>query len=538
MTKAMTFDISKINIPSNPGIYLMKDSHEKIIYIGKAKNLKNRIRSYFLKNQNYKTQKLVENISDIEFVLTDNESEAFLLESNMIKKHRPKFNIELKDQQRYTYLRISDEKYPRLLVARRTRDGKFLGNGKIFGPFMQGSSKLLTIGTLRKAFQIRICKQLPKKVCLEYHLGNCEGPCEFKDAQEKYANHVSALEEVLKGKNQTQIFTAKLKEEMSQAAASQQFERAKDIRDTLIRLGSLQTKQKMEYVENSDEEYFGIGDKDQTVTVMNFRMINGVMRDSDKFFFDLVGDNNFSNFLFQYYTVHKIPKFVYVNELPDNKMLLESLLSQQAGFSVEIICPKRGKKKDIIELILKNISLIHSKGGNLGLIELKEVLHLSVIPNVIECFDISNHGDEFAVGSMSRFVDGKPNKSGYRKFKIKTVTGRDDFAMISEIIKRRYLRLLEENSQLPDLILIDGGKGQLNAALKSLQSLGLNLDCISLAKENEEVYVSYQKNPIIISKDKPSLKILQHARDETHRFGVSYNRTIRKNKIRKKEIFD
>jgi excinuclease ABC subunit C len=270
---------------------------------------------------------------------------------------------------------------------------------------------------------------------------------------------------------------------------------------------------------------------------MNFRMVNGVMRDSDKFFFDLVGDNNFSNFLFQYYTVHKIPKFIYVNELPDNKMLLESLLSQQAGFSVEIICPKRGKKKDIIELILKNISLIHSKGGNLGLIELKEVLHLSAIPIVIECFDISNHGDEFAVGSMYRFVDGKPNKSGYRKFKIKTVTGRDDFAMISEIIKRRYLRLLEENSQLPDLILIDGGKGQLNAALKSLQSLGLNLDCISLAKENEEVYVSYQKNPIIISKNKPSLKILQHARDETHRFGVSYNRTIRKNKIRKKENF-
>jgi len=173
----MTFDISKIMVPTNPGIYLMKDSGEKIIYIGKAKNLKNRVKSYFLKNQNYKTQKLVENISDIEFILTDNESEAFLLESNMIKKHRPKFNIELKDQQRYTYLRISNEKYPRLLVSRRTRDGKFLGKGKTFGPFTQGSSKLLTIGTLRKAFQIRICSTLPKKICLEYHLGNCEGPC-------------------------------------------------------------------------------------------------------------------------------------------------------------------------------------------------------------------------------------------------------------------------------------------------------------------------------------------------------------------------
>ena len=528
----MPFDISRINIPSNPGIYLMKNSDQKIIYIGKAKNLKNRVRSYFLKNQNYKTQKLVDNICDIEFVLTDNESEAFLLESNMIKKHRPKFNIELKDQQRYTYLRISNEKYPRLLVARRTHDGKFLGGGKIFGPFMQGSSKLLTIGTLRKAFQIRICKQLPKKVCLEYHLGNCEGPCEFKDAQDRYSKNVSSLEEVLKGKDQTKIFIKKLKEEMANAAASQQFERAKDIRDTLIRLGSLQTKQKMEYVENSDEEYFGIGNKDQTVTVMNFRMINGVMRDSDKFFFDLVGDNDFSNFLFQYYAVHKIPKFIFVSEIPKNKFLLESLLSEQAGFSVRIICPQRGNQKHLIDLILKNILLIQSSNGDPGLVELKEMLHLSTVPNVIECFDISNHGDEFAVGSMSRFVNAKPNKSGYRKFKIKSVSGRDDFAMIEEIVKRRYLRLLEENLPLPDLVLIDGGKGQLNAALKSLRSLGLHLECVSIAKENEEIFVPSQKNSIVIGKDKSSLKILQYARDESHRFGVAYNRSIRKNQIK------
>ena len=528
----MTFDISKINIPTNPGIYLMTDSDGKIIYIGKAKNLKNRVRSYFNKNQNYKTQKLVENISDIEFILTDNESEAFLLESNMIKKYRPRFNIELKDQQRYTYLRISDEKYPRLLVSRRTRDGKFLGKGKTFGPFTQGSSKLLTIGTLRKAFQIRICKTLPKKVCLEYHLGNCEGPCEFKDAQERYPKHVDSLEQVLKGKNQTKIFTKKLEEEMNQAAKLEQFERAKDIRDTLIRLGSLQTKQNMEYVKNSDEEYFGIEIQEQTAVVMNFRMINGVIRDSDKFFFDLVGDNSFSNFLYQYYSTHKIPKFILVSELPDNEKLLESLLSEQAGFTVKIILPHQGKKKDIINLILKNIKLIHQKGGDPGLVELKDILHLPVVPNVIECFDISNHGEEFAVGSMARFVGGKPDKSGYRKFKIKTVTGRDDFAMIGEVIKRRYYRLLEENSELPDLILIDGGKGQLSAALNSLQSLGLKLPCISLAKENEEVYVPKNKNPIILPKTKSSLKILQHARDETHRFGVAYNRTIRKNQIK------
>jgi len=450
----------------------------------------------------------------------------------MIKKYRPKFNIELKDQQRYTYLRISDEKYPRLLVSRRTRDGKFLGKGKTFGPFTQGSSKLLTIGTLRKSFQIRICKTLPKKVCLEYHLGNCEGPCEFKDAQERYPKHVSALEQVLKGKNQAKIFTKKLEEEMHQAAKIQQFERAKDIRDTLLRLGSLQTKQKMEYVKNSDEEYFGIGIQEQTATVMNFRMINGVIRDSDKFFFDLVGDNSFSNFLYQYYSTHKIPKLILVSILPVNQKLLESLLSEQAGFIVKILAPNKGKKRDILNLILKNIELIHSKGGEPGLVELKEILNLPVIPNIIECFDISNHGIDFAVGSMSRFVGGMPNKSGYRKFKIKTVSGRDDFAMIEEIIKRRYYRLLEEHSELPDLILIDGGKGQLSAAMKSLESLGLKLPCISLAKENEEVYIPKNKNSIVIPKNQPSLKILQHARDETHRFGVAYNRTIQKNQIK------
>ena len=222
----MTFDISKINIPNHPGIYLMKDNTGKIIYIGKAKNIKNRIRSYFLKNQNYKTQKLVENISDIEFVLTDNEREAFLLEANMIKRYRPIFNIELKDQQRYTYLRITDEKYPRLLVARRTRTGKFLGSGRIFGPFTQGSSKLLTIGSLRKTFKIRICKTLPKKACLEYHLGNCEAPCEFKEAQERYAKHVSDLESILKGKQKMKDFAEKLKQEMKEASNSLQFEQA------------------------------------------------------------------------------------------------------------------------------------------------------------------------------------------------------------------------------------------------------------------------------------------------------------------------
>jgi excinuclease ABC subunit C len=522
----LTLDIKKIAIPSHSGIYLMKDSDGKIIYIGKAKNLKNRVRSYFVKNQNYKTQKLVDKIDDIEFILTDNESEAFLLESNMIKQYRPVFNIELKDQQRYTYLRLTDEKFPRLLVARRTRAGKFLGGGKIYGPFTSGSSKLLTIGSLRKTFQIRICKRLPKKACLEYHLGNCEAPCEFKDAQTRYQKHVSDLEAILRGRD-LQTFSKHLESEMKDASERLHFERAAEIRDTLVRLTSLKTKQKMENVSGPNEEYFGIRILDQSAQIMTFKKISGVIRDSNKFSFDLVGDNSFSNFLFQYYTTNQIPPFIVVNEMPENSKLLEQMFSKAAGYPVKIMMPAGGKRKEMLELILKNIEIIQSRGAEPGLVELKDTLGLPEVPSIIECFDISNHGRDYAVGAMSRFVDGVPDKSGYRRFKIKTVQGQDDFAMINEIIKRRYFRLDNEKAQLPDLVLIDGGKGQLSAALSALQSLALSIPCASLAKKNEEIFLPSKKEPIIIAKDRRSLQILQFARDEAHRFGVAYNRMLR-----------
>ena len=525
----MTAEISKISIPAQPGIYLMKDKNGEIIYIGKAKNLKNRVKSYFTKNQNYKTQKLVEKISEIEFVLTDNESEAYLLESNMIKRYRPIFNIELKDQQRYTYLRVTDEKFPRLLVARRIRTGKFLGGGQIFGPFTSGSSKLLTIGTLRKAFKIRICKTLPKKACLEYHLGNCEAPCEFKDAQKKYSKHISDLKLVLKGKKEMKKFAENLNKEMHQASESLDYERAIELRDTLHRLGSLQTKQKMEYVENApDEDYFGIKIEEHTAHVMMLRQTHGIIKDRERFSFDLIGDNTFSNFLYQFYTTNPIPKFIVVNDLPENKKFLELEFSKQKGVEVKIICPTKGKRNDMIKLILKNINLIQTFGTEPGLIEIQEQLELPEIPKIIECFDISNHGAQYAVGAMSQFIDGKPNKSDYRKFYIKTVSGRDDYSMISEIIKRRYYRLAIENKKLPDFILIDGGKGHLNAAQKALSSVRIRIPCASIAKREEEIFLPNRKNSIKILKTSSALKILQYARDEAHRFGVLYNRSLRK----------
>jgi excinuclease ABC subunit C len=524
----MTLDISTINIPTNSGIYIMKDSKSDILYIGKAKNLKNRVRSYFLKNQNYKTQKLVEKISDIEFVLTDNEEEAYLLESNMIKRYRPPYNIELKDQQRYTYLRMTDEKFPRLLVARRTRTGEFLGGGKVFGPFTHGSSKMLSIGLLRKTFKIRICKKLPKEACLEYHLGNCEAPCQFKKAQEKYGQHISELESILKGKQRLGDFVKKLETEMKEASVNLQYERAREIRETLQRLQNLQVRQKMESTRISNEDYFGIKIKEQTAHVMSFRQRNGVIKDRNKFFFDLVGDNSFSSFLSQYYSTNPIPKIIVVSEIPSDKDILEEIFSRTSGFKVNIIAPSGGKRKEMVDLIMKNIDLTMTKGVEPALIELQEKLKLDKIPKTIECFDISNHGADYAVGSMSCLIDGKPFKSGYRKFRIKTVKGRDDFAMINEIVKRRYLRLKEEKSKMPDLILIDGGRGQLNAALEALKYDGISIPCVSLAKENEEVYHPGMKKPIVMPKSNPALKILQHARDEAHRFGVAYNRVLRK----------
>lgn len=525
----MTLDINKVSIPPHPGIYIMKDETEKILYIGKAKNLKNRVKSYFLKNQNYKTQKLVEKIADIEFVLTDNEEEAFLLEANMIKRYRPPYNIELKDQQRYTYLRITNEEFPRLMVARRTRTGQFLGGGKVYGPFTHGSSKMLSIGLLRKTFKIRICKKLPKEACLEYHLGNCEAPCQFKQASENYGKHIDDLESILKGKQRLEDFVNKLDLEMKQASENRQYEKAKEIHETLQRLSNLQVKQKMESPRiGSDEEYFGIKIKDQSAHLMSFRLSNGVIKDRNKFSFDLVGDNTFSSFLSQYYSTNPIPKYVVVSEMPDKKEILEEVLARSSGFSVHIIVPTSGKRREIIELIMKNISLVITKGADPALVELQEKLGLANIPRTIECFDISNHGEDYAVGSMSCLVDGKPHTSGYRKFKIKTVKGRDDFAMINEIVKRRYLRLKEEKSKMPDLILIDGGKGQLNAALSALHAIGVNVPCVSLAKENEEVYQPKTNKPIIMARSNPALKVLQHARDEAHRFGVAYNRAIRK----------
>lgn len=515
--------------PPQTGIYIMRDSAGAVIYVGKAKNLRSRVRSYFSGNTDYKTGKLVERVAGMEFVLTDSESEAFVLESNMIKRHRPRFNMELKDQERYTYLRLSDELYPRLTVARRARGGALSGPGRVYGPFTHGSSKLLTVGSLRKAFKIRICKPLPKKICLEYHLGNCEGPCEFESARKSYAGHVKELEGVLAGGDSAAEFARWMESQMRLASGARDFERAIEMRDTLRRLSALRAPQKMDSPGGADEEYFGFSARGGRAVVMTFRKAGGLIRDSDRFSFDVMADNTFGNFIYQYYTTRQVPARVLASRRPENARALAAALSRKAGRPVRVGVPRGGPEAEMMALVMRNIELIHAEGGaDPALARLQERLGLPSLPRAIECFDISNHGDEFAVGAMSRLLDGRPDKSGYRRFRIKTVSGRDDFAMMAEIVGRRYSRLAREKSEMPDLVLVDGGRGQLGSALGALGKAGAEIPCAALAKENEEVFMPGRGVPVRMKRTDPALHVLQRARDEAHRFGVAYNRALRK----------
>lgn len=528
-----------LTLPYEPGVYMMKNKEGKIIYIGKAKNLRKRVLSYFTQSgsseaSNWKTSKLISKIEDIDFLVTDNEIEAFLLESNLIKQYRPLFNIDLKDQQRYTYLKISDEKFPRLLVARRNRDGKFMGiKGKVFGPFVHGSSKYLTIGLLRKIFKIRICNTLPKRPCLEYFINNCDAPCINNVTQSEYMNNVQSLENILTGRKSIEDFIEKMQNDMISASNSLDYEKAKAIRDTVSRLENLRSRQKIEHSisSRSEEEYIGIMyDLLQSKAhILILRRHRGVIRDRKKYQFDLIGDNSFSTFLSQYYySKSSVPRFIYVNEDPGSKEALEKSLERIASHKVNIIRLSNRmdvERKQLMDLITRNLSNYVSKGFEPALFDLKKVLRLKSLPKIIDCFDISNLGLSIAVGSCVRFTNGIPEKSFYRKFKIKTIKDQNDFAMISEIVTRRYSK--EDKINLPDLVLIDGGKGQLHSAIDSLYKLGLKIPCVSIAKQREEIFVPNSSFPVVMPKNSKSLKILQYLRDEAHRFGLAYNIKLR-----------
>ncbi|MCX8194901.1 MAG: excinuclease ABC subunit UvrC [Candidatus Micrarchaeota archaeon] len=531
----LTTDQAK-NAPSLPGVYIFKSKEGQPIYIGKAKNLKERVASYFSRNAGERAAVMLSQAASLEFIITDNEAEALVLESRLIKEHYPKYNIDLRDSERFTYILITKEKFPRMLLVRRSRGGKIRAKGELFGPFTSGSAHVLVASTLRKIFKLRTCRLGQKRPCLQYHLGFCMGPCAGLVSEKEYNKQVEKLRSVLSGGKGLEKVIAEMEEEMKKASSKQNFERAIELRNSIRALSALLERQKFESSSEANEDFISFVEQRGKAHFQIFRQVGGVIRERKKFEFSLIGEGALSEFLSRFYEAASIPRRIYLEQEPESKKALEQYLSAKRGGPVSIVVPKKGDKASLLGLLRKNILLELAGTAEPAILELKNALFLPALPRVIECFDVSNLYGAAVVGSMVQFVNGKPNKSNYRRFKIRTVEGQDDFASMREIVLRRYQRLKNEGAAFPDLIVIDGGKGQLHAALSALSELRLSIPCIALAKESEEIYHPDMAAPLHLPRSSPALKLLQFARDEAHRFGIAYHRLLRKNRFRKSEI--
>ena len=523
-------------LPHSPGVYQFKEEGGKIIYIGKAKDLKKRVTSYFAggrqASHNAKTSALVKRIAAVDFILTDSEEEALLLESSLIKQYYPKYNVDLRDNAPLVYALFTKEPYSRLLKVRKDRNGKIRGPaGRAYGPFMTGAGGVITL--IRNTFGLRPCN-LPvgKRLCLQYHLGNCSGACGGKISREDYAKDVEAAEAIIAHPERMEEYAQGLEEKMKDEAAADNFEKAMRLRDAVRSLRGIANRSKMDSATDRDEDYAVLWGESGHARAQVWSMKHGVIRDRLKYEFDYVEQDPFEAFLERFYETHEIPRRVFVNRLPQDAGLLEQHLARlRAGqFSFELP-PSRGAKTSLMRLIEKNMLSEKSAGADAGLALLQKELGLDRIPLVIECFDVSNLGGKQIVASMVRLVNAKPKKSDYRKFRIRTVSGQDDFASMKEAVFRRYRRLRDEGTPLPDLVLVDGGLGQLHSAKDALDQLGLEIPLYSLAKENEEVYGLEMLHPLRLDKRNEALHVLQRARDEAHRFAIGYNRKLRKKEM-------
>lgn len=518
--------IDLTRLPEDPGCYIYKDKSGEIIYIGKAKSLKKRVSSYFQsKDHDEKTKKLVSEINNVEFFATTNEVEALVLENNLIKKHKPKYNINLKDSSRYAYITITEEEYPRILVARdRVQKGKY------YGPFVSAEYRDHVIKVLRESFKIRTCAKLPKKSCLRFHIDLCTAPCINNISQLEYIESIKKIEKYLKGNSDELL--EKLRTEMSQYSKKMNYEKAKTLRDQITALEYLQEKQKFETEKRYDEDILNYIVENNKVYLIVFNISRGVLATKNEFSFDYK-ENFFEEFITQYYSDSDVPKEIILpHELKDDSII--NYLEKIREGKVEITIPKKGDKYELLMLVKRNIE-ISFLSENKMINALKDAINMNSTPTVIECFDISNTSGTNSVGSMVQFRNAKPDKSNYRRFKIKTVTGPDDFSSIYEVVKRRYTKLKNDKLEMPDLVVIDGGKGQLEAAKKALDEIELKLPLISLAKKFEEIYVFGNDEPIRLPKTNEGLRLLMKIRDETHRFGIKYHRLLRSKEMIKED---
>ena len=545
------------NIPTKPGVYQFKNNVGEIIYIGKAKNLRTRVRSYFQKNkyQTPKNQSMIKRITDLDWIVVSTEVEALLTEANLVKEHKPHYNINLKDDKSFPYIRITREPYSRIFITRDiVKDGS-----RYFGPYTDVYLLRRSLKAVHKIFPVRSCDYyLDQEViqdgkvdlCLDYHIKKCEGPCQDLVSKNDYSAMIKRVVQFLYGKTkETENYINK---QMSVAADETRYEDAAMYRDQLAAVKSFKEKQRKVAADFDNRDVLAMAKQDNMCVTVIVRIRNGRIHSREKISIN-IGDESdadlFQSVITQFYLDSDfIPKIINVAENPTNKQQLLVWLIEKRNGPVHIQVPKRGEKAREIRLAAQNAKLLlgewiinRKKRRELTpkmVQQLQEDLQLKIPPRRIEAFDISHLGGTNTVASMVCFIDGKARKSEYRKYKIKTVDGVDDFAAMREVVIRRYRRLKNEQATLPDLILIDGGKGQLSMAISALRELGLDyLTVIGLAKQLEEVFVPGYADAQSIPKQSPGLILLRKIRDEAHRFAITFHKQKR-NKQMRTSIFD
>ncbi|MEW5798871.1 MAG: excinuclease ABC subunit UvrC [Bacteroidota bacterium] len=547
------------NLPTSPGVYQFKNKEANILYIGKAVNLRNRVRQYFHASRSLEPRiaSMVSKVSDLEIITTDSEVEALILEANLIKLHKPRYNVNLKDDKSYPYIVITKEPYPRVFVARRFNRKEV----NIFGPYTDVHTMRAALKTVRDIFRIRSCNfhiddefiaKRKTRVCLDYHIKKCDGPCEGLISQERYNDMIAQVAQVLNGK----ISGVKdsLEAQMKKASADMKFEDAAYFRDRMKELEVYAAKQKVVDNEFRDRDIVAVSTEDDDACGVIFKIREGKVLGRQHYYMNGVEGKTDSEILETlveryYLEAVDVPKEIVLSFDIESRTVIEQWLSLRRSGGVSFEIPEGGELSKLLEMCKKNARFLLDE---LKLQKLKQKdfipaavrslqrdLRMEKPPRKIECFDISHFQGTETVASMVVFEDGKPKKSEYRKFKIKTVASADvnDFASMKEVVYRRYKRVLDEALELPDLIMVDGGKGQLSSALESLTELGLgNHPIISLAKRLEDVFVPNQSDPIPIPKSSSALRLLQQIRDEAHRFAITFHRSLRDKRTLQTEL--
>jgi excinuclease ABC subunit C len=537
--------------PRQPGVYIMKDCDDKPIYIGKSVDIRNRIRSYlFDRDDRRQVPALLARLHHIDWIVTANESEALVLEANLVRKFKPRYNIDLRDDKHYPYLKLTvNEDFPRLLIVRRTRkDG-----ARYFGPYTDSENLRKVMSFVKKAFKISDCKKVinpdvRRRPCLNYAIGRCGGACAAKISKQEYAINVGLIEKFLAGRQKDVI--KELRMRMEEASMALNFEQAAALRDQVAFISTAFRPYSVDLrSEDINIDVFGTWCENRSACLCVLCFREGVLVSKRHFLFNRE-DWNRSNgdrerLIIQFYqdSVNDAPgEILLAEDSGCDTSLLEQWFASDKGVVAGICVPVKGKKRELVEMARQNARhyLIQKSPpyDTEVLLELQRCLCLPEYPGVIEAFDISNLGKSFAVAGMVRFVDGKPDKAGYRRFKIKSISDQNDFAMIFEAVDRRLARLRKENREFPDLLLIDGGRGQLNSAMKALEKFGKAPMIISLAKKEEVLFSPYTEAEVTLPPENSARKLVQRIRDEVHRFAITYHRTIRDKQFKRSSLED